>query len=917
MKRRHANRQSIETLEQRVLFSTITVNTLADETIANSTTSLREAITRAASGDTIQFGVTGTIQLNATELAIDKNLTISGPGASKLSILGTSTSRVFNIQSGRTVSISGLTIANGHAGVEGGGGILNSGALTISACTVRDNITTSTGDENFNVGGGGIHSDSSSSSLTVNQSTFSGNRADSSDGGGTEDIVGGAIFSNGKLSLTGCTFTVNRAWLGGAAVYAEAAASISGCTFTNNLSFGGGGAVSLINDVFTVQNSTFTGNQTNSGAGALDAIGTLTLSNSSFDSNKSQFGPAGAIAFVGVLTMSDCSVTNNLSGGDSSAIRLLPDSETQASSITRTRIQNNSFLEGFSTEAGGINVGGFGTLNVTDTTISGNSSGGAGAVRVGNQVNVSFSRCTISANTGGGTALGISTEGAVTLSNCTIAQNDGGGIGLAGGSLSLRGCTVSLNTAGSNAVGGLIAGIGTAQISDTIIAGNTGGSRGADVQGIVHSEGYNLIGKADGSSGWIGSDLRGTVKAPLNALLGPLADNGGKTLTMSPLDASPAIDAGKKFSLFEDQRQKKRPVDFSNIPNASGGDGSDIGAVERQVAPTQTQSPFATFNIGSTALKIQAEDFDYGRDGVAYHDTDPANTGGQYRTSGVDIEPTTDTGGGFDVGWTRAGEYLEYTVNVQTAGLYDFAFRVANPASGASIHLDVDGANVTGSLAVPNTGGFQTWQTLTKKQVQLGTGKHVLRLAFDQGASNLSAGNVNYLQISPSATSTTTLTSDTAAYVRDGSSSATNFGSKTTLEVKKSTTGFNRESFVKFNIGSISSIGSAKLRLFGSLLSSENPSILLSVGDTTTPWSESTITWNNRPSPQTSVGSFTVTGTTAKWYELDVTSFLKAAKAANRTSVSFVIRSTQSTNATCSFNSDDAAANRPQLVVTT
>jgi hypothetical protein len=81
---------------------------------------------------------------------------------------------------------------------------------------------------------------------------------------------------------------------------------------------------------------------------------------------------------------------------------------------------------------------------------------------------------------------------------------------------------------------------------------------------------------------------------------------------------------------------------------------------------------------------------------------------------------------------------------------------------------------------------------------------------------------------------------------------------------------------VKFNLGSISSIANAKLRLFGSLLSSENRLMALSIGDTSTSWSESTITWNNRPSPQTTVGSFTVTGTTAKWYELDVTSFLKA-----------------------------------------
>src|SRR5258708_1566924 len=58
---------------------------------------------------------------------------------------------------------------------------------------------------------------------------------------------------------------------------------------------------------------------------------------------------------------------------------------------------------------------------------------------------------------------------------------------------------------------------------------------------------------------------------------------------------------------------------------------------------------------------IQAENFDNGGEGVAYHDTDAANLGGAYRATGVDIEATGDTGGGYDVGWTHAGEWLDYT----------------------------------------------------------------------------------------------------------------------------------------------------------------------------------------------------------------------------------------------------------------
>jgi len=54
----------------------------------------------------------------------------------------------------------------------------------------------------------------------------------------------------------------------------------------------------------------------------------------------------------------------------------------------------------------------------------------------------------------------------------------------------------------------------------------------------------------------------------------------------------------------------------------------------------------------------------------AYHDTDATNDGGAYRlTEGVDIEPTGDSGGGYDVGWTHGGEWMKYTVNVATAGI--------------------------------------------------------------------------------------------------------------------------------------------------------------------------------------------------------------------------------------------------------
>ncbi len=150
---------------------------------------------------------------------------------------------------------------------------------------------------------------------------------------------------------------------------------------------------------------------------------------------------------------------------------------------------------------------------------------------------------------------------------------------------------------------------------------------------------------------------------------------------------------------------------------------------------------------GGTAVNlpgtIQAENYNLGGEGVAYHDLDAANQGGQYRLSeGVDIESTTDTGGGYNVGYTRTGEWIKYTVNVTTAGTYTIDFRVANGAATGIFHLSVDGVDVTGAMNVPNTGGWQVWQTLSKSGVSLSAGQHVLRLDIAGNDTNF-----NWIQV--------------------------------------------------------------------------------------------------------------------------------------------------------------------------
>jgi hypothetical protein len=133
--------------------------------------------------------------------------------------------------------------------------------------------------------------------------------------------------------------------------------------------------------------------------------------------------------------------------------------------------------------------------------------------------------------------------------------------------------------------------------------------------------------------------------------------------------------------------------------------------------------------------QINAEKFDNGGEGIGYHDTSAGNTGGQFRSTDVDVENSAE--GGFDVGWIGAGEWLNYTVNVTAAGSYTVQLRVASP-SGASLHVGFNGpsAGQWKAVSVPATGGWQNWTTVNVP-VTLGAGVQQMTLQFDTGGMNL------------------------------------------------------------------------------------------------------------------------------------------------------------------------------------
>jgi hypothetical protein len=141
---------------------------------------------------------------------------------------------------------------------------------------------------------------------------------------------------------------------------------------------------------------------------------------------------------------------------------------------------------------------------------------------------------------------------------------------------------------------------------------------------------------------------------------------------------------------------------------------------------------------------------------VSFWDATSNNQAGKFRSTGVDIEGTSDAGGGYVIDFTKAGEWLEYTVDIKTAGAYTLEARVASQYSGGAFHVEVDGADKTGRLSVPNTGGWQKFTTVRKTGVSLPAGRHVLKLKFDANSSAGYAGNVNWLKLSTGTVTTPT-----------------------------------------------------------------------------------------------------------------------------------------------------------------
>jgi Chlamydia polymorphic membrane protein (Chlamydia_PMP) repeat len=266
--------------------ATITVTNTND----SGAGSLRQAIVDAVNGDTIDFGVTGTITLTTGQLLVDKSITIHGPGSDHLTVDGNHANRIFYVGNvGVTAAIAGLTITNGNAGNSGGGGIYNdSSTLTVSNCTISGNSSPGV----FGLGGG-LYNDVpfGNGTLEVLNCTVSGNSA--GDNGGGIYNYGGS--NTATLKVINSTISGNSAHFYGGGIFnisaygGSAPADVLNSTFSGNsavrfgggiynIAFGGSAPLDILHSTFS-DNSAFSGgaisNFDDGGSATLDLTDTI------------------------------------------------------------------------------------------------------------------------------------------------------------------------------------------------------------------------------------------------------------------------------------------------------------------------------------------------------------------------------------------------------------------------------------------------------------------------------------------------------------------------------------------------------------------------------------------------------------------------------------------------------------------
>ena len=472
------------------------------------------------------FNNGGTLTINATDIAGNTATDGLGNGGGLLSI------------GGSNALDQATTVSNNLAARAGGGIEVNAASITIDDSSIDSNSA--------GINGGGLHV-TGAGDVQVTLSQFVGNTAGNEGGGlwnsasGTVDIddsqlltntadFGGGIFNDGAagdITITDSQVVGNSANLNGGGIDTEGGlVTIAGSAISTNVASGaaapneGGGGIYISGGTVAITGSNIDLNTADgtsgSGGGILNFAGNLTVTNSVLAGNAANRAGGGIEANAGSdSTITDTRITGNDAGtnpGNGGGIHI---TSSGIVAIDGSTVDNNTANEG-----GGLWNSGSGTFSITNTTISGNTATGSSGGGI--------------FNTDGGT---------ITTDSVTITLNTGvGGSGVDGGTSGVT-------------------------LENTIVAQNPGGGIEDNLAGVINSNDYNLIG--DPRSGGNLTGLLVNTIFEADALLLPLANNGGPTPTHLPGAGSPAIGLGLT-NLLVDQRDVNRPQ----------GAQDDIGAVE-------------------------------------------------------------------------------------------------------------------------------------------------------------------------------------------------------------------------------------------------------------------------------------------------------------------------------------------------
>ena len=616
---RRSSRPRLEVLEGRTLLSTDVVQNTAD----SGPGSLRDTIGYANPGDTIVFapGVTGTITLSSP-LDIEKDLDIEGPGPESLTISGNKDVGVFVVGANNeatVATIAGLTIADGSA--LDGGGINNGGTLTVTNTTFSGNSASEFG--------GGIDNEFDDTA-TVTNCTFSGNSASGNAGGGIEN--------EGMLTVTNSTFSGNSAFDGGGID-----------TETQFLTA-------------TVTNSTFSGNSASDFAGGIYAeTGGLTLANTIIAGNSAPQGPdfAGFVTSLGYnlignpsdgfgFVATDLLGVNPLlgplqnNGGPTETMGLLPGSpaiDAGSDSLVPSNITTDQ--RGDPRDVNGVDIGAF---EVQIYLVYSTADSGGGSLRTALS-NANQDEDSVIAFTAGGVialasplpvisrnvqilgpgANNLTVSGndanrvfdvafgsTATIAGVTIADGssaDGGGI-LNDGTLTVTNATLSGNS--STGYGGGISNAGTLAVTNSTLSGNSAfGGGGIFNDGTLTVTNSTLSGNsASEFGGGIYNYFFSTLTVTNSTLSGNSASllGGGIASYFPPFTLADTIIATNTAPTGPDVGGTVTSLGHNLIGNSSGGNGfvaADLLNVKPLLGPLQNNGgPTETMALlpGSPAI---------------------------------------------------------------------------------------------------------------------------------------------------------------------------------------------------------------------------------------------------------------------------------------------------------------------------